>query len=194
VTHFVQEFGVGLVFAVVFFEVAGLPFIPGETALITGAVLAQQGHLSLTAVISAAVGAAVAGATTGYVLGRWRGRQIFEAVLGRRARKMIDRSEEFFDKHGGKAVFLARFVPILRATVGWIAGIGGMNWWRFMMWNVIGGAAWGIGIGLAAFYAGKAAVEAAQRYGAIGIGSVAVILLLVVGGAHLWRRRIEPSS
>jgi len=194
VTHFVQEFGVGLVFAVVFFEVAGLPFIPGETALITGAVLAQQGHLNLAAVISAAVGAAVAGATTGYVLGRWRGRQIFEAVLGRRARKMIDRSEEFFDKHGGKAVFLARFVPILRATVGWIAGIGGMNWWRFMMWNVIGGAAWGIGIGLAAFYAGKAAVEAAQRYGAIGIGAVAVILLLVIGGTHLWRRRVEASS
>ena len=193
-THFVQEFGVGLVFAVVFFEVAGLPFIPGETALITGAVLAQQGHLSLTAVISAAVGAAVAGATTGYMLGRWRGRQIFEVVLGRRATKMIDRSEEFFDKHGGKAVFFARFVPILRATVGWIAGIGGMNWWRFMMWNVIGGAAWGIGIGLAAFYAGKAAVEAAQRYGAIGIGSVAVILLLVIGGTHLWRRRVEASS
>ena len=63
-----------------------------------------------------------------------------------------------------------------------------------MMWNVIGGAAWGIGIGLAAFYAGKAAVEAAQRYGAIGIGSVAVILLLVIGGTHLWRRRVEASS
>jgi membrane-associated protein len=193
-THFVREFGEALVFVVVFFEVAGLPFIPGETALIAAAVLAQQGHLSIVWVIVAAIGAAVAGATTGYILGRWRGRRFLSWLLRGRGEKMLDRSEEFFDRHGGKAVFLARFVPILRATVGWIAGIGEMNPVRFMAWNILGGAVWGVGIGLAAYYAGKAAVETAQRYGAIGLGAVVVLVGLVAGAMHFWRRRVETSS
>jgi membrane protein DedA with SNARE-associated domain len=193
-THFVRQFGEALVFVVVFFEVAGLPFIPGETALIAAAVLAQQGHLSILWVIVAAIGAAVAGAATGYILGRWQGRRLLSWLLRGRGEKTLDRSEEFFGRHGGKAVFLARFVPILRATVGWIAGIGEMNPLRFMAWNVLGAVVWGIGIGLAAFYAGKAAVETAQRYGAIGIGGVIVLVALVAGGMHVWRRRMEASS
>lgn len=193
-THFIHEFGVGLVFAVVFFEVAGLPFIPGETALIAAAVAAQRGHLSLTGVIAAAVGAAIAGAATGYVLGRWHGRRILGAVLGRRTTGILDRSERFFDRHGGKAVFLARFAPILRATVGWVAGISGMTWWRFTAWNLLGGVVWGVGMGLAGFYAGKAAVDTAERYGTIGIAFVAVVIVLIAAATHLWRRRMEASS
>jgi membrane-associated protein len=193
-THFVREFGEALVFIVVFFEVAGLPFIPGETALIAAGVLAQQGHLSIVWVIVAAVGAAVVGAATGYILGRWQGRRVLAWLLRGRGDKMLDRSEEFFDRHGGKAVFLARFVPILRATVGWIAGIGEMNPVRFTAWNILGGAVWGVGIGLAAYYAGKAAVETAQRYGVIGLSAVVVLVALVAGAMHVWRRRIEASS
>jgi len=194
VTHFVHQFGPGLVFAVVFFEVAGLPFIPGETALIAAAVLAQQGKLSLTGVIAAAVGAAIAGATAGYLLGRWRGRRILDSVLRGRSAAIVGRTERFFDRHGGKAVFLARFLPIFRATMGWIAGTSQMGWLRFSAWNVLGGVAWGTGIGLAAYFAGKAAVDTAQRYGALGVGLVVVIIVLVVTAAHFWRRRMEASS
>jgi membrane protein DedA with SNARE-associated domain len=192
-THFVREFGEALVFVVVFLEVAGLPFIPGETALIAAAVLAQQGHLSIGWVIVAAVAAAIAGATTGYILGRWQGRRFFSWLLRGRGDRMVDRSEEFFDRHGGKAVFLARFLPILRATVGWIAGIGMMNPLRFMAWNVLGGVVWGVGIGLAAYYAGKAAVDAAQRYGAIGVVAIIVVIGLIIAAMRVWERRMESQ-
>src|SRR5207237_1443278 len=130
------------------------------------------------------IGAAVAGAATGYVLGRWQGRRLLSWLLRGRGEKTLDRSEEFFDRHGGKAVFLARFVPILRATVGWIAGIGEMNWVRFMAWNILGAVVWGTGIGLAAFYAGKAAVETAQRYGGIGLAAIVVLVALAAGAHH----------
>jgi membrane protein DedA with SNARE-associated domain len=194
VTHFIQDFGEIVVFVVVLAEVAGLPFVPGETALIAAAVLAQEGKVSLLAVIVSAVGAAVLGAVIGYALGRWRGREILEKVLRGRSATIIDRSEHFFQRHGGKAVFLARFVPILRATIGWIAGISEMSWWRFLAWNVLGAVTWGVGIGLAAYYAGKAAVDTAQHYGAIGIGGIAVAVVLVAVGMHFWRRRVESSA
>ncbi len=193
-THFVRDYGEALVFLIVFLEVAGLPFIPGETALIAAAVLAQQGHLSIVWVIAAAVGAAIVGFTAAFMLGRWKGRRILEVALRHRGAKMVKRSETFFEGHGGKAVFLARFVPILRATVGWIAGTSNMSWVRFTAWNVLGGLVWGIGIGLAAFYAGKAAVVTAQKYGAIGIAAVVVLVAAVVVGVRRWERRMEPGS
>src|SRR5581483_1217272 len=97
-THFVSHYGLWVVFAVVFLEVAGLPFIPGETALITAAALAASGHGSILWVVVAACGAAVAGAVTGYVLGREFGRDILRAWpwLDRRSKPAVDRSQEFF--------------------------------------------------------------------------------------------------
>jgi membrane protein DedA with SNARE-associated domain len=187
VTHFVEHYGLWVVFFVVFLEVAGLPFIPGETALITAAVLASQGHGSIVATIALAIAAAVLGAGTGYAIGRMWGRELlalwpwFERV----SRPGVDRSERFFVSHGSKAVFLGRFLPVIRATLGWMAGVGKMQRLPFALWNVAGAITWGIAIGLLAFYGGKAAANAVQQY---GLYAIAAIAILVVAGWLVLRR------
>jgi membrane protein DedA with SNARE-associated domain len=195
VTHFVEHYGLWVVFIVVFVEVAGLPFIPGETALVTASVLASQGHGSIVATIALAIAAAALGAGAGYVVGRKWGRDLlalwpwFERV----SKAAVDRSARFFEDHGSKAVFLGRFLPVVRATLGWMAGVGKMSPLSFALWNIAGAIAWGIGIGLLAFYGGKAAANAVQSY---GLYAVAAIAVLVVGGwlvLRLGERRLKTK-
>lgn len=190
-THFVSHYGLWVVFVVVFLEVAGLPFIPGETALIAAAALASQGHGSIVWIIVLAIAAAVTGAVAAYVVGRRWGRELltrwrwFERV----SHEGVERSQQFFDRHGSKAVFLGRFVPVLRATLGWMAGVGRMELGGFLLWNVLGAVVWGCAIGLVAYYLGEAVIKAVERDLGIGVAAIAGILLLL-GGVHLLRRRL----
>jgi membrane protein DedA with SNARE-associated domain len=174
-THFVENYGLWVVFVVVMMEVGGLPFIPGETALIAASVLASQGHGSIVWTIALAIVAAIVGAGISYAIGRRWGRGLlrkwpwFERVT----RPGVERSDEFFRRHGAKAVFLGRFVPVLRATLGWMAGVGRMPLRRFLIANVVGGVAWGLAIGLVAYYVGGAVI----RYGTYAIAAAVVVLL-----------------
>jgi undecaprenyl-diphosphatase len=192
VTHFVEHFGLWVVFGVVFLEVAGLPFIPGETALITAAALASQGHGNIVAIIAAAFAAAVLGALAAYIVGRRWGKQLLTrwSWAERVTEKGLAQSQKFFDDHGSKAVFLGRFVPVVRATLGWMAGVGGMRFARFTVWNVLGAAAWSCLIGLLAYYLGQKVIDAAEKDLGLGIAAIVGILLLVAGH-HWWRRRRE---
>lgn len=192
VTAFVTNYGLWVVFGVVFLEVAGLPFIPGETALIAAAALASQGHGSIAWTIALAVAAAVAGACFGYAVGRWRGRSLLALWpwFARVSSGAVERSDEFFRAHGPKAVFLGRFVPILRATLGWMAGVGRMPLPRFLVWNVAGAVAWGCLVGLAAYYLGAAVVNTVEHDAALGAVVVAAIVAALVG-VHVLRRRLE---
>src|SRR5689334_20088505 len=103
-THFVENYGLWVVFAIVFLEVGGLPFVPGETALITAAVLASQGHGSIVGTIVVATAAAVVGAAVAYGVGRRWGRDLLGLWpwLARISRPALHRSEDFFDRHGPK--------------------------------------------------------------------------------------------
>ena len=192
VSSFVEQYGLWVVFGVVFLEVAGLPFVPGETVLIAAAVLASQGHGSIVATIAAAVAAAFLGAGAGYAVGRWRGRKLLSLWpwLDRATNQGIERSEAFFDRHGSKAVFLGRFVPILRATLGWMAGVGRMPLVRFLGWDLAGALAWGLLVGLAAYYLGAAVVDAVERDAAIGTGIIAALVVVFVV-FHYVQRRFE---
>ena len=191
-TSFVAHNGLWVVFAVVFLEVAGLPFVPGETVLIAAGALASQGHGNNVAIIAVAIAAAELGALFGYVVGRRYGEDLLVRWprFERASHKGIKRSREFFHQHGSKAVFLARFVPVLRATLGWMAGVSRMPFGRFFVWNVAGAVAWGLLIGLLSYYLGQAVVNAIERDLGIGIG-VIVAILLVLGLIHLLRRRMD---
>jgi membrane protein DedA with SNARE-associated domain len=190
VTHFVEHYGLVFVFGIVCLESAGL-WLPGETALIAAGVYASKGHLSIGGVVAVAAIGAIIGDNIGYWLGREGGRRLLYhyAFLTRFADRVMPPAERFFARHGGKAVFLARFFGGVRVTGAWMAGISRMNWWRFLGWNAAGGIVWALGVGLIAYYVGKAAADAISRYGVYGgIGAV-VLLALALGTVHVWRRR-----
>ncbi len=193
-TQFVEHCGLWVVFGVVFLEVAGLPFIPGETVLITAAALASQGHGNIVAIIGAAFAAAVLGALFGFEVGRRWGKQLLTRWdwAERVTEKGLAQSQTFFDDHGSKAVFLGRFVPVVRATLGWMAGVGEMRLANFLVWNVLGAAAWSCAIGLAAYYLGQKVIDAAEKDLGLGLAAIAGILALVAAH-HWWRKRREKG-
>ncbi|MBA3735363.1 MAG: DedA family protein [Actinobacteria bacterium] len=193
-THFIQHYGLWFVFGIVCAESAGL-WLPGETALIAAGVYASKGHLSITSVIVVAAAAAISGDNIGYWIGREAGRRLIKRYswLKRFADRAIPPAERFFDKHGGKAVFFARFFGGLRVTGAWMAGITRMSWWRFLFWNALGGIVWAIGVGLLAYYAGRAVADTVARYGVYGGIAVAILFVLGVGALHFWRRRAEAA-
>jgi membrane protein DedA with SNARE-associated domain len=178
-----------LLFVIIGLESSGLP-VPGETALITASVLAVGGRFSIEAVIAVAAAGAIVGDNVGYWIGRTGGRRVFERIPW--LSKLLAPSERFFDRHGGKAVFLARFVAGLRVTGAWLAGISKMEWRRFLLWNALGGIAWAVGVGLLAYFFGRAVTEAISRYGLIGAGAVALLGVLVFLGFHFLSRRAMP--
>jgi len=194
-SHFITIYGAPVVFLVVFLEVFAVPAGIGEIALVTAAALAQKGELTIYSVIGSATTGAISGQAAAYILGRWRGRAILGwGVLGRMTAKPLAASESFFARHGGKAVFLGRFVPLLRSAVGWMAGISGLPWWRYLAWNISGAVTWSFGIGLSAYFFGKAAVDAAESWGSIGIGIIVVAGLLILFVLRRWQRRADRAA
>jgi membrane protein DedA with SNARE-associated domain len=194
VTHFIQHYGLWFLFAIVCLESAGL-WLPGETALIAAGVYASKGHLSIGGVIVVAAAAAIIGDNIGYWLGREGGRRLIDRYgwVKRQTDRVMPAAERFFERHGGKAVFFARFFGGLRVTAAWMAGITRMPWWRFLIWNALGGIVWAIGVGLLAFYAGRAVADAIARYGAYGGIAIAAVIVLVIVAIHFARRRAEVA-
>jgi membrane protein DedA with SNARE-associated domain len=195
VTHFVQDYGLWFLFAIICLESAGL-WLPGETALIAAAVYAAKGHLSLAAVIAVAAVAAIIGDNIGYWLGRKAARPLIFRYerLRRYADRVLPPAERFFERHGGKAVFLARFFGGLRVTGAWMAGITRMEWWRFLFWNAAGGIVWAVAVGLLAYYAGKAAADALARYGVYAAIAGGLAVVVVIAVLHVWRRRVVEET
>ena len=194
-THFLEHYGLYFLFAIICLESAGA-WLPGETALIAAAVLASQGKLGITGVIVVAVAAAIIGDNIGYWLGREGGRRLLNrfALLRRFADKVLPPAERFFARHGGKAVFFARFFGGVRVTGAWMAGITRMQWWRFLAWNAAGGIVWAVGVGLLAYYAGKAAADSFARFGVYAAIGGAVLLVILIVVLHVWRRRVVEEQ
>jgi membrane protein DedA with SNARE-associated domain len=195
VTHFIQDYGLWFLFGIVCLESAGL-WLPGETALIAASVYAAKGHFSIVAVIAVAAVAAIIGDNIGYWIGRKAARPLlfrFER-LRRYADRVLPPAERFFKRHGGKAVFLARFFGGLRVTGAWMAGITRMEWWRFLFWNAAGGVVWAISVGLLAYYAGKAAADALARYGVYAAIVGGILVVVIIAALHIWRRRVVEEG
>ena len=192
-THFFTHHGLPLLFLVVMLESFGIP-LPGETALIFFGVLASKGNYSITWVIVIAAAAAIIGDNLGYwLIGRLGGRALFRRHrwLKRWSDSVLPRAERIMRRHGGKTVFFGRFVAILRFTAAWVAGLGRMPWWRFLFWNASGGIVWATVVGLVAFYSGKAAADAIQRYGLFAAAGVVALVVVGALALHRGRRRLE---
>jgi membrane protein DedA with SNARE-associated domain len=165
-------------------EASGVP-VPGETALIAAAVLASQGELSIELVIAIAAAAAIVGDNIGYGLGRRYGRRLMERPGRTKVRRQVAlaRGEQLFDRHGPKAVFLGRWIALLRIWAAWLAGIAGMRWRSFLFWNALGGIGWALFFGLLGYYGGEATAELVARLGvgaAVAVGVAAVVLWVML--------------
>ena len=195
-TGLVHHYGLIALFLIVMLESGGVP-LPGETALITAAIFASRGDLQIAEVIAVAATAAIVGDNIGYWIGRTGGRRLLETLgpIRRWSERGLAWSEAFFDRHGGKTVFIGRFVAVLRVTAAWLAGISHMTWWKFFFWNAAGGICWAILVGLVAYYAGHAAADAIATYGLYGAAAVVVLAALVFLGLHFWRKRmLDPEA
>jgi membrane protein DedA with SNARE-associated domain len=195
VTHFIEDYGLMFLFGIVCLESAGA-WLPGETALIAAAIYAANGHLSITGVIAVAAAGAIIGDNIGYWLGREGGRRLLYryALLRRFAERVMPPAERFFERHGGKAVFFARFFGGVRVTGAWMAGITRMTWWKFLFWNAAGGIVWAVGVGVIAFYGGHAAADVIEEYGLYGGIAVVVVVVFGLVGFHVLRRRVEEAE
>ena len=176
---------IGLVVAI---EALGVP-LPGETAVILGGLAANQGRLSIVAVIIVAAAAAIVGDNIGFMIGRRGGRALLERP-GRffeERQRMLAIGDPFFERHGPKAVFLGRWITGLRVWTSWLAGASDMRWPTFLVWNALGGTAWAISVALAAYYGGKSVETVFSKVGLYG--GIAAGVLIVIGVAYVWRRR-----
>jgi membrane-associated protein len=154
---FVKQNGVwvyALLFVIVFCE-TGLvvtPFLPGDSLLFVAGTLAAAGGMDIAAVMAVLVTAALCGDNCNYFIGRWVGVKFFGKFLNP---EYLRRAHEFYERHGGKTIILARFVPIVRTYVPFVAGIGTMSYARFLAFSVAGALLWVVSLCLAGYWFGN---------------------------------------
>ena len=182
------RYGYAVVFGGVFLENTGLP-VPGETALLAGAALAHYGQLSLVRVILTAIAGATLGDNLGFFIGRRGGRQIAErhgwrvGLTGER----LAQFDRFFDRHGPKTVFAARFITGLRVVGAVLAGGSGMSWPVFLFYNATGAVVWCTAVALAGYSLAYSWTTLEQWIGRTGL--VALALVVAIGAVGVVRAR-----
>ena len=158
VNELIKQGGLVLLGGIVFAEVGLLLgfFLPGDTLLIAAGIYAQQGHLSIVAVIVVVALAAIIGDSTGYFIGKQLGPRVFKKPDGLIFRKdHIDKAETFYKKYGAKTLLISHFLPIIRTFQPLLAGVGAMPYRKFIVFDVIGDIAWAISVPLLGYYVGS---------------------------------------
>lgn len=186
VEHVLQSGGVLLVAAIVFAE-SGLLigfFLPGDTLLFSAGFFAAQDKLPIEWLLPAIVIAAVVGDNVGYSFGRKVGHKIFtkkDGIIFRQ--EYLQSAENFYEKHGGKTVTLARFVPIVRTFAPVVAGAAKMPRKRFMYFNIVGALVWGVGVTILGYFLGDL-IPDIDKY-LLPVVSVAIALTFVPPLLHI---------
>ena len=190
-TAFVNQHGklvYGLLFAIIFAE-TGLvvtPFLPGDSLLFAAGAIAATGGLNVWVLMLVLWIASILGDAVNYAVGHYIGPRVFrpEGRTGRLERllnpKHLERTHEFFEKYGGKAVVLARFVPIVRTFIPFVAGAGSMSYGKFAFYNVTGGALWVlICVGAGYLFGNIAVVKENFELVILGIIGVSILPMVV---------------
>ncbi|MEJ2412760.1 MAG: DedA family protein [Anaerolineales bacterium] len=134
----------GILFFVVFMETGFVvtPFLPGDSLLFAAGTFAALGSLNPIFIIGLLSVAAVLGDTVNYSIGAYIGERAFSGEIKFLKKEHLDQTQEFYEKHGGKTIILARFIPIIRTFAPFVAGVGTMTYSHFIAYNVIGGITW----------------------------------------------------
>ena len=167
-----------LLFFVIFLETGFVvtPFLPGDSLLFAAGTFAALGDLNLALLFLVMAAGAILGDTVNYWIGHYIGPRAFSGEIKYLKKEHLDRTHEFYEEHGGFAVVLGRFMPIIRTFVPFIAGIGAMTYSRFLLYNVIGGVVWtGLFLSLGYFFGNIPVVK--ENFSLVIIGIILVSLL-----------------
>lgn len=196
-----------LIFGIIFAE-SGLLigfFLPGDSLLFTAGFLASDSgkellvkfglpasepFFSLALLVIGCFAAAVIGDSVGYLFGKRVGKRLFQREDSRFfSKKNLFKAQEFYQKHGGKAIVLARFIPVVRTFAPIVAGIGDMQYTRFAMFNVVGGFVWAVGVTIAGYF--LAAVIGPDNIDKYLLPIIVLIVLISIAppAYHLWKER-----
>lgn len=147
-----------ILFLIIFLE-TGLvitPFLPGDSLIFAAAAFAAMGMLNIYVLMAVLLVAAILGDTANYEIGKFFGMKLIKIGGGKLIKQEhLDKTNEFYDKHGGKTIIFARFVPIVRTLAPFVAGVGKMHYKTFISFNAIGGAVWVFGISALGYFFGN---------------------------------------
>jgi len=134
----------GILSGVIFMETGFVvtPFLPGDSLLFAAGTFAALGSLNPFLLFGLLATAAILGDTVNYHIGQYIGERAFSGEIKFLKQEYLEKTQDFYDKHGGKAIILARFVPIIRTFAPFVAGVGTMKYRKFISYNVVGGIVW----------------------------------------------------
>ncbi|WP_193352174.1 VTT domain-containing protein [Cupriavidus sp. BIS7] len=188
--QFVQDYGVwvyGILFAIVFAEtgLVVLPFLPGDSLLFIAGAMCATGAMNEWALAGLLLTAAVTGNTVNYLVGSWIGPKVFDHHWRFLDQQALRRTHDFYERHGGKTLVMARFIPIVRTFAPFVAGVSQMTFARFQMFNLIGALVWVFGLVFGGYYFGNLPFIKQYLNLIVLAGIGAAVVPLVLGG--LWK-------
>lgn len=181
----------GILFVVIFVEtgLVVMPFLPGDSLLFAAGTFAALGSLNVWGLIGLLIVAAVTGDAVNYSIGHYLGERAYNIKWIKK--EYLEKTHAFFEKHGGKAIFLARFVPIVRTFAPFVAGIGKMSYGYFATYNIVGGATWVALFTLMGFFFGNIPfVKANFEFVILAIILISVVPMFV----EWWKARRESAA
>ncbi len=198
----IQQYGIWtylLLFLVIFLE-TGLvitPFLPGDSLLFAAGTFAGMGVLNVWVLYISLSFAAILGDTVNYWIGHYIGPRAFSGNIRFLKKEYLDRTHDFYERHGGKTIILARFIPIIRTFAPFVAGIGAMSYGHFITYNVVGGMLWvGIFVFLGYFFGSLEFVR--NNFSIVVITIILISVMPIIIEFLMSRiraaREVEPSA
>jgi membrane-associated protein len=192
----IARYGTGtlvLLFLIVFAE-TGLvvtPFLPGDSLLFAAGAFAARGALDIGLLVPILLVAAILGDTVNYWIGHKIGRRAFSGKIPFIKQEYLQRTESFYERHGGKTIILARFVPIIRTFAPFVAGIGTMSYARFVVYNVVGAVLWVVLFTVGGYFFGN--LPLVQRNFKLVILAIIVVSVVPIVVEFVRARRATPA-
>jgi membrane-associated protein len=181
-----------VLFAIVFCEtgLVVLFFFPGDTLLFIAGAFCATGQMSYPLLMALLIVAAVTGNTLNYYIGEAVGQRMFTQNYRWINKDALRRTHDFFEKHGGKTIILARFVPVVRTFAPFVAGVSDMTHWRFQLYNITGAVLWVASLVTAGYFFGNIPIVRDHLTEIVLVGVSAAIVPLAIGGLYKFGRKV----